>query len=335
MTVRSNNRVLMFARMAILAISVMTVLPSLLAQTQPERFWLAGRYDGNRIIVYFDAVKFNGTAPPDAEKLPCPIALGFFCPVKLPANYVAQFQKGPNAEHFASGDKYDLLFDGGSVATVTITTLVGAEGDEGTGNDSFIGALATLEKDKDDWLAFTRGNYAVRRHRELAGGTGKDHEKIPTVFACLLNEPIRFDIQSKIVGLLNSRMKAMATDAEQRQAENVSPLFAVRQFRLADGTLRYYARAGWKSGKGSRERLIYGLAVWIAPQPTLHVLAADSAAGFEYLPDLLNVIDLGSGNTGVIVSIHGDDSGSLSLVEYRDGVDLAHMRTLQSIGAGE
>jgi len=331
----SNNGGHMFVRLAILAISVVTVQPSLLAQTQPERFWLAGRYDGNRIIVYFDAVKFNGTLPSSAKQLTDPVALGFFSSAELPASYVAQFQKEPNREHFGLGDKYDLLLDDGGVATVTITTLVGAETDEGVGNDSFIGALATLEKDKDDWLAFTRGNYAVRRHRELAGGTGKDHEKIPTVFASLLNEPIRFDIQSKIVGLLNSRMKAMATDAERRQAENVSPLFAVQQFRLADGTLRYYARAGWKSSKGSRERLIYGLAVWIAPQPTLHVLAADSAAGFEYLPDLLNVIDLGHGNTGVIVSIHGDDSGSLSLAQYRDGVDLGHMRTLQSIGAGE
>ena len=26
-----------------------------------ERFWIGGRYDGSRVIVYFDAVKFNGT----------------------------------------------------------------------------------------------------------------------------------------------------------------------------------------------------------------------------------------------------------------------------------
>lgn len=334
MRVRSNNGGLVFLRLVILALAIVAVQPSL-AQSHPERFWLAGRYDGNRIIVYFDAVKFNGTVPTNVEKLACPIALGFFCPVKLPANYIAQFQKEPNAEHFALGDKYDLLLDEGSVAPVTITTLVGAEGDEETGNDSFIGALATLEKDKDDWLAFTRGNYAVRRHRELAGGTGKDQKTVRTLYACLLNEPLRFDMQSKIVELLNSRMRTMATDAQRHEAERVSPLFAVQQFRLADGTLRYYARAGWTSGKGSRETLIYGLAVWIAPQPTLHVLAADSAPGFQYLPDLLNVIDLGGGSAGIIVSEHGDDSGSLSLVEYRDGMDLRHMRTLQSIGAGE
>jgi hypothetical protein len=34
-----------------------------LGQTAPERFWLAGRYDGNRIIVYFEAVKFEEPFP--------------------------------------------------------------------------------------------------------------------------------------------------------------------------------------------------------------------------------------------------------------------------------
>jgi hypothetical protein len=308
----------------------------LLAQTQPDRIWLAGRYDGNRLVVYFDAVHFNGTVPHDAEKLVCPMAVGFFCPVKLPSSYIAHFQKGPNMEHFALGDKHDVVQDGSGILTVTVTTLIGFESDEGVGNDSFIGALATLETDKQDWLMYyTPGYLAVRGHRELPGGTGKDQEKIRTVFACLLNEPVRFDIQSKIVELLNGRMKSMATDAQRREAESVSPLFAVQQFRLADGTQRYYARAGWKSGKEPRQKSIYGLGAWIAPRPTLHVLAVESGAGFEYLPDLLNVIDLGGGNAGIIVSEHGDDSASLSLVEYRDGIDMGHMRTLQSIGSGE
>jgi hypothetical protein len=338
MRIRSDNsRVFFFVRLTILLLGVIAVQSGLLlAQTQGERFWLAGRYDGNRIIVYFDAVQFNGTIPPQAEKLVCPIAVGFFCPVKLPASYIAQFQKGPNMEHFALGDKYDVVQDGSSILTVTVTTLVGFESDEGVGNDSFIGALATLEKDKQDWLMYyTPGYLAVRRHRELAGGAGKDQERIRTVFACLLNEPIRFDMQTQIIALLSQRMKTMATDTQRHEAESVSPLFAVQQFRLADGTQRYYARAAWKSGKGSQEKLIYGLGAWIAPLPTLHLLAVESGAGFEYLPDLLNVIDLGGGNAGIIVSEHGDESASLSLVEYRDGMDLRHMRTLQSIGSGE
>src|SRR5438093_2839009 len=116
-----------FLLLTILTLGITTLQSgAALAQSQPERFWLAGRYDGNRILVYFDAVKFNGTIPSEAEKIPCPVAVGLFCPVKLPASYIAQFQKGPNAEHFALGDKYDLIVDN-SIATVTLTTLVGFE----------------------------------------------------------------------------------------------------------------------------------------------------------------------------------------------------------------
>ncbi len=202
---------------------------------------------------------------------------------------------------FALGDKYDLIVDGNSIATVTLTTLVGFESDEGVGNDSFVGALATLEKDKQDWLYFMKGYLVVRRHRELPGGGAKSRQSIRTVYAHLLDESVRFDIQSKIVGLLTDRMKTMATDAKRHEAESVSPSFAVQQFRLADGSLRYYARAGWKSGKGTRAKLIYGLGAWIAPLPTVHALASESASGFEYLPDLLNVIDLGGGNTAIVI----------------------------------
>src|SRR5260370_15894024 len=145
---------------------------------------------------------------------------------------------------FALGDKYDLIVDGNSIANVTITTLVGFESDEGVGNDSFVGALATLEKDKQDWLYFMKGYLVVRRHRELPGGGAKSRQSIRTVYAHLLDESVRFDIQSKIVGLLTDRMKTMATDAKRQEAETVSPSFAAHQVRLAAGTHRYYARAG-------------------------------------------------------------------------------------------
>ena len=325
-----------FLQLVILAIAVVAMhSPTALAQTQQARVWLAGRYDGNRLLVYFDAVQFNGTVPGDAEKLVCPIAVGFFCPVKLPPSYIAQLQKKPNMEHFALGDKYDVVQDGSSVLTVTLTTLVGFESDEGVGNDSYIGALATLDEDKQDWLMYDVPYLAVQRHRELPRGAGETAKEIPTVFASLVNEPVQFDTQSKIVELLSGRMKSMATNAQRHEAEGVSPSFSVQQFRLADGSPRYYARAAWKSGKEPQEKLIYGLGAWVAPLPTVHVLAVESAAGFEYLPNLLNVIDLGGGNTGIIISEHGDDSMSLSLFQYRDGLDLSQMRNLQSIGAGE
>jgi hypothetical protein len=122
---------------------------------------------------------------------------------------------------------------------------------------------------------------------------------LPPLYSHLFDEPVRFGIQSKIVGLLTDRMKTMATDASRHEAESVSPSFDVQQFRLADGRLRYYARAGWKSVKETGAKLIYGLGVWIAPLP--HTLTVESASGFEYLPDLLNVIDLGSVNTAIVI----------------------------------
>ena len=49
----------------------------------------------------------------------------------------------------------------------------------------------------------------------------------------------------------------------------------------------------------------------------------------------ITLIDLGDGRTGIVAETSGLDSHSLDLVEYRDGVSLRDMRSLQSIGAGE
>ena len=185
---------------------------------------MALRYDGNRIVVYFQSVHFDGTLPPDAQKLPCPVASSFFCPVKLPASCIARFQKVPGAEHFALGDKYDLIIDRSETVTVTLTTLVGAETDEGVGNDSYIGALATLEKDKEWWLDNTTGYSVLRRHRKstAGGGSGLGAE-MRAVYAFLPREPVRFDIQTQIFGLLTARMRAMVTEAKRSEVENMSP----------------------------------------------------------------------------------------------------------------
>jgi hypothetical protein len=165
---------------------------------------------------------------------------------------------------------------------------------------------------------------------------GRDKtQKIRTLVASLSDEPLPFSLQSRIVNLLEERMKTLASPSQQHEAENVSPSFAVQQFRLSDGSLRYYARAGWKSGKRRNSKLIYGLGAWIAPSPTLHILAVESKVGFEYLPQLVNVIDLGEGKNGIIVTEHHEDGGALRLLEYRDDLDLSHMRTLQSLSADE
>lgn len=238
------------------------------------------------------------------------------------------------------GDKFDLLLDCSKVATVTLTTLVGTEGDEETGNDSFIGALATVNE--DDLIYFSKDIYALRRHRELPGSNSKPVPNPNALYAGLQNEPAQFDIQRQILALLSDRMKSQATQSEQQQAEKISPTFMAQAFRLADGTLRYYARVAWSSGDEQTEswKTVYALGAWIMPSPTLHVLALEERtspyAGLgSVLPSLLNVVDLGGGRTGIIAETSGLDSHSLDLVEYRDGVSLRDMRPLQSIGAGE
>src|SRR6185369_2006255 len=111
------------------------------------------------------------TVPKNASKIAYPIADLFFIPVGLPPAYFASFQQKPGAEHFSVGDRYDLLLGDGGVTTVKLTTLVGFQSDEVVGNDSFIGALGTVED--PDWLLFSRNYYVVRRHVDLPPNSPK------------------------------------------------------------------------------------------------------------------------------------------------------------------
>ncbi len=305
------------------------------AQDQPQRFWLAGRYDRNRVIVYFDAVKFNGTLPTAEMKL-APVATLFFDAVEVPASFIASFQKGPASERFRLGDHYDLILEENHIATVALTTFVGCETDESVGNDSYVGALATL--DDKDLPYFRKDYYVLRRHLEKTSDVGSI-ARIPTVWARLENEPVEFGVQSRAVALLTEQMNKFATDIQRRRAERTAPVFQMQAFHTADGALRYYARAEWKPEK-DLDKTSYALGAWISPSPELHLLAIEKRASgyepFDYvLPNLINVVDLGNGETGMIISKGGDDSIELDLVEYQDGADLKHMRMLQSIGTGE
>ncbi len=297
------------------------------AQNARERFWLAGRYDGNRVVIYFNAVKFGSPAPPNPVKIASPVAQGFLTPEALPARYIARLQHGPDAEHFRVGDHYDLLAGGNEVATVTLTTLVGSEGDEGVGNDSYIGALGTL--DDHDGMLNASSYYVVRRHAESPGGTLQPRPNPLAGYVGLVNEPVRFDVQAQIVPLLNQRWKTATA----------SPAFTTQAFTLFDGSLRYYVRAQWRPGDEPRGDPTHVLGAWLTRSPKLHMMAVErqtSNYGFEYaLPTLHNVVDLGHGKVGMIVSLAGEDSAWLELVEYRDGVALAQMRRLQIIGSAE
>lgn len=306
---------------------------SVFGQSQREHFWLAGRYDGNRVIIYFDAVKFNKTVPSDARRIIDPVVAGFFQPVELPASYIAHFQKRPDTEHFALGEEYDVL-SGSNAIHVKLTTLVGTEGDEEVGNDSYIGALGTVIGECDLLAA---EYYVVRRHREPVCGSPRQAWPggvFPTRFAGLVHDPVRFDVQTQIVSLLTQRLMLLASDLQRHAAEGHAPAFTVQPFRVADGTLRYYAVAEWKSGARSKPSDFF-VGAWLIPAPTLRVLAVEMRHPDVNLPRILNVADVGGGRTAIILSNSALDSNSTDVVEYRDGADIAHMRNIQSIGAGE
>ncbi|HXX21305.1 MAG TPA: hypothetical protein VEJ46_18050 [Candidatus Acidoferrum sp.] len=333
MTILPLKRRIILQRLAALLLGLLAVrCAPTFGQKKAERFWLAGRYDGNRVVIYFDAVKFEGTMHSNARKIAPPVADAFFEPVQLSASYLARFQNTPEAERFAIGDRYDVLLGNGLTATIKLTTLVGCETDEGVGNDSFIGALGTIE-DENLWGLFTRNYYAVRRHQEAQPpGSVK--------YAVLLDEPARFDVEARLAELLTAKMKTEATDAERKTIGNVSPALKVQPFQVADGSLRYYARAEWDASSDATGMSSYLLAAWVAPLPELRVLSVEKRTSpyggiGDGLPDLLNVIDLGNGKAGVILDVRGEDSTELILAEYQDGLNVREMRVIQSIGAGE
>jgi hypothetical protein len=192
------------------------------AQDQPQRFWLAGRYDRNRVVVYFEAVKFNGTLPTTGMKL-TPVATLFFDAVEVPASFIASFQKGPTSERFSLGGHYDLILEENHIATVALTTFVGCETDEPVGNDSYVGALATL--DDKDLPYFRKDYYVLRRHPEKKSDVGSI-PGIPTVWTRLENEPVEFGVQSRAVALLTEQMNKFATDIQRRHATRQLPTTA-------------------------------------------------------------------------------------------------------------
>jgi len=322
-------------RVATLALALTTPTPApapAFAQAASERLWLAGRYDRNHVVIYFSAVKFNGTVPPDAVKIAEPKADAFFYPVGLPASFVSQLQKKtPRAERFSIGDRYDVLLDGGRVATITLDRLVGFENDEQVGNDSYIGALGRVAPRDIPRLA--KDYYVARRHRSASAGKTKTDRRDSQ--AHLGREPMSAELQASILPLLEDALARDTTGHPQLTAPNGTPVITRAQsFALADGSTRYYVSAG--AGRAQSQQCARVLA-FLNPQPTLRVVSLDKSYCLNdpEAPSLLNVAHLGRGRTGLIVNVPGADGRDLRLVEYRDGVGLFHMRIIQIIAAGE
>ncbi|HET9785279.1 MAG TPA: hypothetical protein VFP94_10035, partial [Terriglobales bacterium] len=128
-------------------LALLACLSAAAAQTSPQ-YWLAGRYDSQHVVVIFGTVHYGTEAPP-AGALPAlqPDAgvLGFLGGLfVLPPAVAAPFLAQPHVSRFALGETYDLLPEWGyAPLRITLEKYVGWTFDEGVGNDSFIGALAT------------------------------------------------------------------------------------------------------------------------------------------------------------------------------------------------
>ncbi len=202
----------MLARFPWLAAFVLVVTSARLvpaaAQAPGPRFWLAGRYDGNHVIVFFDAVKFKGTVPRTARPLAIPTTFGFLFQRELPTSYVAQLQKKAGTEQFHAGDQNDLLLGDGRIATVTLTTMVGYVSDDEDDDPSYIGALAKVYDATA--LVGPQGYYVLQRHDSSKTASGKAQPTSASAtlltssgsFASLFEEPVRFDLQMQIAALL-------------------------------------------------------------------------------------------------------------------------------------
>ena len=92
-----------------------------------------------------------------------------------------------------------------------------------------------------------------RRHQDLLNSGERSGAETQTVYAGLLGGAVRFDIQAKIVELMNERMRSIPADGKIRGAESISPLFTVQQFRLADGISGTTLRPVGTQTAGSRD----------------------------------------------------------------------------------
>lgn len=308
--------------------AVASAVPQARNEAPPgERVWIAGRYDANRIIVYLDSAEFRDTVPTSARKIAAPKADGFFTPMAMSAGDIAHFQKHAGAERPEVGERLDLVLDSGHVATVSLSTLVGFMNDEGVGNSSYVGGLATLSAADLPYL--TRDYYVVRRRGTSAPKTSSH--------VGILAESVGASEREQISKLIAARLAADSDSAVRRDARQLPLKISDVTAFTVPGGVRYYVRAVLEGA--DRTHVCTKAGVWLAAEPSLRITAIEpSTCTFDFPPAaerLLNVVDLGDGRVGLVMEFNGEDSRSIHLYEYRDGVGISGMRLLHSIGVAE
>lgn len=322
------NLALAWAAAGVVSWSAEAQMPSV-SSVSSERIWVAGRYDDRSVVMYFGTAHFRDSVPASARKIRPPKASAFFDPEEMSLADIERFRDSTSTERFAVGDRYDLVLDGGHVATVTLSSLVGFESDEQVGNDSYVGAIATIAA--PDLPFFTMDYYAVRPLGESRGRASR---------VGIERAPPSAQTRSRIASVLRAALSA-DSDSTVRQDARTLPLVVsdVTTLRLADGSRRYYARGIMSSTGGTACTKVEA---WLAPsrdRAGVRLLIADASSCRFDIPDeapnVLNLVDLGRGRIAVIAELPGADGRSLAMFEYTDGVPLSRMRVLQTFGVSE
>jgi hypothetical protein len=181
------------------------------------------------------------------------------------------------------------------------------------------------------WL--TKNYYVVRRHRGSDNAGAAETPATSRVLASLrdtvMPAAMRQDVSSHLHDLL---LRDTSETIREDAAQIPVAVNDVKALVLAGGALRFYVRAVMQSDTSCTK-----VEARITPGPVLRIAAmAASTCMYDSLKEpgrLVDVYDLGDGRTGLIVDYDLPDGRALELIEYRDGVVLAHMPTLQSISA--
>jgi hypothetical protein len=243
------------------------------------------------VVIYFDAVQFKSNFPPDARAIaPAAAEALFMPPFEVPASRVASLPAGLGLERFALGDRYDLLLDKGHTASVVLTTIVASQGDEETGNDSYVGALATLAP--SDLPFFTRDYYAVHRRGGMTSSTVPSTR--PRIFAGLGTTAMSAAATARIGSSLRGWMTRAGSSWARVDPNRFPPAVdRLEAFTLSGGGRRHYVSSLQESPNECAR-----LRAWLSATPALKVLAADAQGCHADLksvppPLLLDVLEIG------------------------------------------
>ena len=310
-----------------------------------DSLWLGGRVDSTRVAIYFDSISLRGSLPKNVEISRTRTA-GMLPFAIVDSRYLDSLRPRPK-RWFNVGDRFELLGGRGQTASARVTDFIVFPGDEGTGNSSYVGALATITSARP----FTAFHVVARR----SGGRARDSSA-----AGIVDQPL----DSSLAREVRDRIRAFLTDQPTeaihprlppgtpakesaagrdrvaqliRRDAQTSPLTLddITAFRLANGEMRYYARARLVANDAA----CTVVGAWLRPASPLRVTAGDARGCAADLPKqidaLLNVVDVGEGHLVLIVETDLADGFELSLVEFRDGASVPQMCSIQSIGQSE